>query len=798
MEVSIFKNVFSSSQPFQKSIEYCLDRIRNDRNKAIVDKVRQGDKKAKEQLPGVCFNGTFSNRSAAGLIQRSGLIVLDFDKFETEEEAAMFKDSILDDEYIFAAWISPSYKGEKVLVQIETEGPHKGYFDALKTYFKSDNWDDSGSDISRFCFESYDPDLYHNPNSKIWTEYEAPDIEEVGSYTVIVPVTSDNQKIKRLFTWWNKKYGHIKGDRNNNLFKLASAFNDFGVSQNECESELKQFEESDFTATEIQTLIKSAYKKTSQFGTKFFENHTAVQKLEKQIRSGKKEQDLKRLNPEIPKEIIIDVIEKVKEDLAITDFWYYNDKGNIQLSPYKYKHWIQQNNFFKYFPSDSQTFTFIRIETNIVEETNTDRIKDFVLKYLEHKEDIGIKPFEFMSNNVRYFMPNFLSFLDSKEIELREDTKEEAYLFYKNCVVRITQNKREIIDYIDLDGYVWRNQIINREYTESDHHDSEFRTFVWRISGDDIDRYNSFKSVIGYLLHSFKTSAHNKAIIFNDEEISDNPDGRSGKGLLSSAISKMKEVAILDGKIFDQNKSFPYQTVSTSTQVLVFDDLKKNFNFENQFSLITEGITLEYKGQDAIKVPVEKSPKIVMSTNYTIGGNGGSHEARKFEIELSNYFNVNYTPQEEFGHMLFDDWDKAEWARFDSFMMNCLQYYLEFGLVAQVHKNLEERKFIKNTRSEFHEWCQDDDSLGVNIRIDRSQAFDNFVKDYPDLQQGTFKLTQRKFKMYLQEYAKWKGYKYQEGRTNSMRWSMFTDENFIDIPPPPTYLPFDNNDENPF
>ena len=91
---------------------------------------------------------------------------------------------------------------------------------------------------------------------------------------------------------------------------------------------------------------------------------------------------------------------------------------------------------------------------------------------------------------------------------------------------------------------------------------------------------------------------------------------------------------MIDGKTFEFTKSFPYQTVSTDCQVLVFDDVKKNFSFESLFCVITEGIT-EYKGQDAIKIPVEHSPKILITTNYTIGGIGGSFERRKMEVEIS-------------------------------------------------------------------------------------------------------------------------------------------------------------------
>ena len=83
---------------------------------------------------------------------------------------------------------------------------------------------------------------------------------------------------------------------------------------------------------------------------------------------------------------------------------------------------------------------------------------------------------------------------------------------------------------------------------------------------------------------------------------------------------------IIDGKCFDKNKAFAYQTVSVSTQVLVFDDVKKNLDFEGLFSLVTEGITLEKKNKDAVKLDFYSSPKIVITTNYAISGKGNSNE----------------------------------------------------------------------------------------------------------------------------------------------------------------------------
>jgi hypothetical protein len=93
-----------------------------------------------------------------------------------------------------------------------------------------------------------------------------------------------------------------------------------------------------------------------------------------------------------------------------------------------------------------------------------------------------------------------------------------------------------------------------------------------------------------------------------------------------------------------QINHFPIRLYLSDCQVLAFDDVRKNFNFESLFSIITEGLTIEYKGRDAIKLPVKDSPKVLISTNYTIKADGGSFKRRMFEVELSSYFGTHHTP----------------------------------------------------------------------------------------------------------------------------------------------------------
>ena len=235
------------------------------------------------------------------------------------------------------------------------------------------------------------------------------------------------------------------------------------------------------------------------------------------------------------------------------------------------------------------------MDSNLIEVTTKDKIKDFVLNDLRTRENLGFAPFDYMASNTKFFTNEFLNMLQAVDIEIKRDTKDQCFLYFKNCVVEVGSDYTKQIEYIDIDKYVWKKTVIDRDYKNFDHHKSEFRSFLWYIAGQNRESYNSFKSAIGYLLHTYKTTADNKAVILNDEVISDTPNGRSGKGLFFTALKHLKKVDTIDGKDFSFEKNFKFQTVSTDCQVLVFDDVKRNFEFERLFSIITEGIEIEYK-----------------------------------------------------------------------------------------------------------------------------------------------------------------------------------------------------------
>jgi hypothetical protein len=434
------------------------------------------------------------------------------------------------------------------------------------------------------------------------------------------------------------------------------------------------------------------------------------------------------------------------------EFWSVNETGRYSLNNFKFKTFLEKNNYFKFTANQKSTFEFVQKEGIFLKIVYEKDIKDFVLDYvLALEKDYKESVYNLMAGGLKYFKREFLSMLQTKVINTMKDDAKTCYLYYRNKIVKVTADEIQTIEYEDVDLNIWKNQVIDRDYTQTDHHNSEYRTFIWLISGKNKEKYKAFQSVIGYLMHSYKSNSNNKAIIFNDEIISETPNGRSGKGLFWNALKRLKNVNSLDGKTFDFNKSFPYQSVSTDCQILVFDDVKKNFNFENLFSVITEGITIEYKGQDSIKLEVTESPKIIITTNYTVKGEGASFVDRMYEVEMSSYFNENHTPIHEFGHELFNDWNEAEWARFDMYMIECVKVYLKNGLIPMPTVNLKQRKLINDLGQELINFCE---SLPKDVDFIVRDLFISFKEMYPELKF----ITQNKITTGLKAFCKYKGY----------------------------------------
>lgn len=273
--------------PIDEEVHTILEVIRQEKFKSQIENLRllynqdrnQYDEKKKE-LPIIMFNGRFSRFAKEGFISPSGLFILDFDHIPSPELTTIWNE-LVNNQYVFSAWLSPSGHGYKVLVKVKDDiddNIHKEYFEALSTspLFPIQYIDTTGKDISRCCFFSSDPDLYLNENSKIWTQKTT----TPSSYTttptknIAINLSDDETEniLKVLEGGWSKSFPMTTGNRHDSTFKRARELAEWGVPEDDALTYMLGFEDSDFKEDEIRRQVRSAYKKTEtagKIGTKY-------------------------------------------------------------------------------------------------------------------------------------------------------------------------------------------------------------------------------------------------------------------------------------------------------------------------------------------------------------------------------------------------------------------------------------------------------------------------------------------------------------------------------------------------
>lgn len=450
----------------------------------------------------------------------------------------------------------------------------------------------------------------------------------------------------------------------------------------------------------------------------------------------------------------------------VIKFWF-RENERLKISRIRFKKFLESEGFCKY--KMESNHLFVRVENNIVEEIDSIDVKEFVMNYLER---MATEEFEGTSRNEiidaliksanQLFTQQFLEFLITRNIEFNKDTFDKGYFYFKNGFVEVSRSEIEFHNYKNLIKHIWKKQIIDRNFIESNKR-SVFEDFLFNVCRSEVKRYEALKSAIGYLLHTYKDPSITKSIVFIDEKLSEGAFGRSGKGLVIKSISKVRNVVIEDGRNFNPSKNFAFQRVKADTNIIGFEDIREKFPFERLFSIITDGITIERKNKDEIHLSYDESPKVVISTNFSISGVDDSTIDRQFIIEFSDYYNKSHRPVDDFGKPFFGSWNEDEWSDFDNFMIGCLQLYLKKGLVTYEFINLDKKKMIDETCQEFVEFAEDEVEIGKEY--EKKELYESFKKEYEDFE----KLTQSKFTRWLKVWGKVKNYEVAEGKSGSRR-----------------------------
>lgn len=739
--ISYYKNAYDK-QGFKQPITLnsFLLGIKEGKHRTHADRIRQLVKdgapkpeirRAKTELPSAAISGVFSYCENDKLTKHSGYIAIDIDADDNPELAdnlPWWKNNLAADDYTYSVFESITGTGLCIIVKIDP-GYHRESFRGLQQYYLENyeiKVDGQCINEARVRFTSWDPDLVINEDSEVCDMIieEEPKPEKVN--------TVESDKLEPLLKYIEDNQIDITASYNDWYYVGMSLATVYGEGGRDYYHRISQFHQNyDHSSTD---------KKFDNFLT------TSMGRLT----LGTLCYTLKKYD--VPWR---DLVPQSKETQAEDQFFYAikDAEGNIKkdnkgskiftIDRVKFIEFLSNNGFCKHYPNDD--FEFIRIQKNIVSRVTTTRIQDFVTDYIKAMPEVvytvkGGDSDEYaqiitksellnklLSGISIFFAEKLLTTLPTVNIIKSPVSRETDYFNFKNGVVKITKGKATMLDYSKIEWHVWDTQIINRNINldlDQDFEQCQWAQFLKLLSHVTYEavphekdrnimaqqRLYSIMSITGYLLHSYKDPSNARAVLLMDQNDTENPEGGTGKGLFSKGIAQIKNSVIIDGKNFSFDKEFAWQRIDVDTQIVVMDDVPPKFPFERMFSLVTDGWPIRKLFQKEIYLQPNESPKVLMLNNYVPDGEGNSFERRLISFELGRFFGPDNTPESHFNNILFHDWDADEWNRFDNFMIFCLEYYLNNGIIEAEQITISLRKLEQNVPAEvvefFNEFIQ--------------------------------------------------------------------------------------------
>jgi hypothetical protein len=691
VSVDSFAKVLYYLSGEDKFVKERTEYIQNHKNELLSDEDIKLRKSSKSSLPAACFNAMFRKRGKAGFLGHSGLMVLDYDGYESKEIMLGAFEKFIQKPTTYLAFVSPSGLGVKVITRISESTTIEEHVLKFNEYYKRDGeskyFDHSGKDIARACFIPYDPNFYLNEDAiEFGNDLDLKPVPKANLNSVVVekstPVSKSDSEtaLKRCSDIIENSSDGNRHEARLRAGTLLGGFIEGGVIKEHIG---------------IDALVQVVLNNTTA-------PDVARKELLSSIKHGKKS-PIYSLNK---RDLSYSEYTEQNSTTELPFFWKRNEdlngKINYVVLITLFTDWLEDEGYFTYNGSEKGV-SYARVKNNILTRVTPIEIWRHTAKRI--KEVFGNEMLEIVQKHSQKLMrETCLTTIASKDLDIRRDPKDSATLFYKNTGVKITVDGIALLPYSELEKPIWESAIIDRDFKISPP-ESDFSVFMSNVFSKR--NHLASRTMIGYLLHRYKDPAFPIAIILNDQINGGGPNGGAGKGLIVQAIGRIRNIVVEDGKNFSLKKNFAAQLIDLDTDVFSIDDAKEGIDFENLFLLISEGFAIEKKHEGKIIIPFSESPKMVISSNYAIGGTGNSHDRRKKEFELLPYYGAKRTPRSEFGKSFFTEWNSREWLGFDNFMMGCIQDFLKNGLLECENINLKDNKLISNVGISFIEFMEE-------------------------------------------------------------------------------------------
>jgi hypothetical protein len=490
-----------------------------------------------------------------------------------------------------------------------------------------------------------------------------------------------------------------------------------------------------------------------------------------------------------------------------------SDRSGNEYSVFEYKYdrsfRFLRNRGFGRFRRIDGTYQFVHLEPPVVRTVEHWEVRDYLIEFakVNCKEDVIEMLYR---GGTQYLGPDKLSYMEFVNTNFLPAVRDRQIFYFAEKCWEITDRAIKEVEYSSISHHIWSEQrkalpakLLRPLFTVKNNPSGEgykvevgadgrrchflqflinTSNFTWHkeklsetnpsIVIDEIEIRENMEHLvsklcaIGYLMMEHKDRSTSKAVIAMDGLKSEvgASNGRSGKSLVGELFKNIMSTIYINGKKSDlSTDTFLWDELTEKTRAVFIDDVRPGFDFESLFANITGDWAVNYKGGRRCTFPFSSSPKIYITTNHAISGEGTSFRDRQWLIAFSDFYNDNHKPIDDFGALFFDEWDFEQWNLTWNMLALCVQLYLRLGVVQSPKERLEQRQMRQFIGEEFLSWAEEyfSNPDRRNKPIPRKDLFDAFLLYAPD-QRKWCKPTL--FKKKIIRYCNFRGYRFNPHR----------------------------------
>lgn len=460
------------------------------------------------------------------------------------------------------------------------------------------------------------------------------------------------------------------------------------------------------------------------------------------------------------------------------------------------KNFLERRGFWRFKKADGD-FEFVYVKDRIVEVVKHHEVADFIKSFAQ---DALQKPVleMLLRGNSQYIGPNSLTMLDYLQEQFEIPRRGIQRLYFANGIWEVTAGGIQPKKYVEQELNIWKHQkkehvveLLPSLIDITRHEDGRWTyritetgrkcdflrflenasNFTWRKPAAEITQEErdanaqhliSKLAAFGYMVASAKEASFSKAVIAMDGKQAEigRSDGRTGKSLLGKAVGQVTKVKYYNGKDFATgNRQFIWHGVDSRTKLVLIDDCQKDFDFEDLFGLISGDWPVNPKNAAPYIIPYSESPKVYITTNHAVTGDGASYTDRQWMLAFSDFYNAEHKPEHDFKTYFFEGWDADQWDLFWNLVAQSLQVYFQYGFVGVPGDRLEKRKLLQEVGEEFKLWADEyyapGDQSKLGQRLMRKDIYANLL-EYVGPKRATY-YTPKVFKSKLKKYCDLEG-----------------------------------------